>query len=213
MTPQVSPRSRSRSWAGDPPLRRAARQRLLDAAGRCVVRDGLQATSLSSVAAEAGVSRPTVYRYFEDRHALLLATGLAASRSLSRDLAAFLRAFHDPARMAVEATLYALRELPRRPLLDALWRSTALDAALLADFTGPEAVAIAQEALEPLVRAARWDEAEAAERVEWMLRVLLSLVVAPGPARSEDALRDLLNRHLVPSLAIANGRGEGGGSS
>lgn len=204
-TPTPTPRT---AWAGDPPLRRAARERLVEAAGRCVVRDGLQATSLSSVAAEAGVSRPTVYRYFADRHALLLATVLEASRGLSRDLDAYLGAFRDPPRMAVEAYLYVLRELPRRPLLQAMWRSTELDAALLSEFTRPDTVAIARQALDRLVRAAGWSEAEAAERIEWMLRVLLSLLVAPGPSRSEDALRDLLNRYLVPSLTIGTDGGK-----
>ena len=123
-----SPATARCSWAGDPPLRRAARERLVEAAGRCIVRDGLQATSLSSVAAEAGVSRPTVYRYFADRHALLLATVLEASRDLSRDLDAYLGAFREPERLAVEAYLFVLRELPRRPLLQTMWRSTALDA-------------------------------------------------------------------------------------
>ena len=36
--------------------------------------------------------------------------------------------------------------------------------------------------------------------VEWMLRVLLSLLVAPAPDRNEAQLRRLLNRRLVPVL-------------
>lgn len=212
MATPASPRPAPRTaWAGDSPHRGAARERLLQAAGRCVVRDGLQATSLSSVAAEAGVSRPTVYRYFADRHALLRATAHEASRSLSRDLAEYLRAFRDPARMVVEAHLFVRRELPQRPLLEAFWRSAALDAALLADVTRADAVRIAREALDRLVRAAGWSEAEATERIEWMLRVLLTFMVAPGPPRSEDALRDLLNRYLVPSLGVAKAAAETSG--
>ena len=87
--PSASRASRSseprESWAGDSPLRSAARQRLLEATARCVVRDGLDGTGISAVASEAGVSRPTVYRYFEDRHALILATLLHAGGSLGAE--------------------------------------------------------------------------------------------------------------------------------
>lgn len=191
------------SWAGDPPLRGAARRRLIEAAGRCVVRDGLAATTLSSVAAEAGVSRPTVYRYFEDVHALVLATMLDAGRDLGADLARHLRSWREPRRMAVEAMLYVLAEVPRRPLLSAIWSSTVLDAEVLADFTRPAAVQMAREALERVVAAAGWSDAEADECVEWMLRVLLSLLVAPGPPRDERETRELLERRLAPVLGAA----------
>lgn len=198
------------SWAGDPPLRAAARQRLIDAATRCVMRDGLDATSLSSVSLEAGVSRPTVYRYFEDRHALLLATVLHAGRALGGALDHHLRGLRgEPRRMAVEALLYVLAEVPRNPLLAALWGSTRLDAAMLAESTRPQVVAIARDATAELVRAAGWTDAEADEAVEWMLRVLVSLLVAPAPERSEDALRGLLERRLLPALPpLAPSNGE-----
>jgi AcrR family transcriptional regulator len=189
------------SWAGDPPQRRAARRRLIEAAARCVERDGLPATSLSSVAAEAGVSRPTVYRYFADRHALLLATSLAAGRALGDELALHLRAFRDePRRMPVEAMLFVLGEVPRSPLLTAMWSSTVLDAALLADFTRPDALAMARDALDELVKRAGWSDAQADEGLEWMMRVLLSLLLSPEPKRSEPELRALLERRLLPAL-------------
>jgi AcrR family transcriptional regulator len=190
------------SWAGESPLRGAARRRLIEAAGRCIARDGLAATSLSSVAAEAGVSRPTVYRYFADRHTLILATVLDASRELVSDVDDHLRGFDDPHEMAVEAMLYVVRAVPRRPLLDSMWSSTALDAEMLADFTRSEVLAQSREALARLEDAAGWSDAEADDAAEWMLRVLLSLLIAPGPERSDDDLRALLERRLVPALPI-----------
>jgi AcrR family transcriptional regulator len=167
------------------------------------VRDGLAATHLSSVASEAGVSRPTVYRYFADRHALVRATVMHAGQALGERLAQHLRAFREPARMAVEALLYVRAEIPRNPLLAAVWGSTALDAEMLADLTRPDVVALARRAVARLVDAAGWSDAEADEAVEWMLRVLLSLLVSPGPERSDDALRALLHRRLVPVLGTS----------
>jgi AcrR family transcriptional regulator len=44
---------------------------ILDAAGECVFAFGVRRTSLSDVARRAGVSRPTVYRRWPDRQALV----------------------------------------------------------------------------------------------------------------------------------------------
>ena len=44
---------------------------ILDAAGECVLAYGVRRTSLSDVARRAGVSRPTVYRRWPDRRALV----------------------------------------------------------------------------------------------------------------------------------------------
>ena len=199
--PARAPAARE-AWAGNPPLPSAARERRLEATVRCVVRNGLAATGVSSVAAEAGVSRPTVYRYFEDRRELVRATLMRAGAALGADLARHLEGFDEPDRMAVEAMLFVLREVPRSPLLTAMWSSTLLDAAMLADFTQPEIVASAREALAPLIAAAGWSAAEADEGIELMVRVLLSLLVAPAPARSPAALRRFLRQRLLPGLGL-----------
>lgn len=49
--------------------------RILDAAGRIVLRMGARKMSLSDVAALAGVSRPTIYRYFASKEDLIDALG------------------------------------------------------------------------------------------------------------------------------------------
>lgn len=196
---RVEPRT---AWAGNSPLRVAARERLLDATTRCIVRAGLTSTGIAAVASEAGVSRPTVYRYFPDRHALILATLLRASRALATRLAEHLLAFPDAARKAVEAELYACREIPRDPLLREVWSSTLLDADTLAEVTGPMAIALAREALAGLEEAAGWNAEEAEEAVELMLRMLLSFLLAPLPERSEDDLRRFFERRLAAALGL-----------
>ncbi len=49
----------------------STRQRILAATAEVLGRNGTSKLSLSEVAAQAGVSRPTVYRYFADKHELL----------------------------------------------------------------------------------------------------------------------------------------------
>jgi TetR/AcrR family transcriptional regulator, transcriptional repressor for nem operon len=51
----------------------ARRDELLDAAQRLFTRDGLAQTSVADIAAEAGVAKGSVYRYFDSKEALLSA--------------------------------------------------------------------------------------------------------------------------------------------
>lgn len=193
----------ARSWAGDSPLPGAARERLLEAASRCVAREGLPALSMAAVAAEAGVSRPTVYRYFADRPTLLEATLFYAGRSLADAIGGELRRHATPAEKAVEAVLFVYAEIPRDPVIGALWGATLLDAFAVAGITRHTAIAWARQAVKDLVQSAGWRDDEADEAVETMLRMLLSLLAAPEPRRSEAELRAFLMRRLVPALGLA----------
>jgi AcrR family transcriptional regulator len=175
---------------------------LVAAAGRCIVRDGLTSTGIAAVAAEAGVSRPTVYRYFEDRHALVLETLIDAGRELGAELAEHIRKFPDPGRKAVEAELYVIAAVPSNPLMAEVWSATALDAAMLAAVTTPAIVELARDALSELEEAAGWGDREATEAVELMLRYLLTLLIAPAPTRSKRALRSFLERRMLPALGL-----------
>ncbi len=190
------------AWAGDPPHRGAARDRLLEAAVGCIARDGLAATGIAAVAAEAGVSRPTVYRYFTDRSELVQAALRRSARTMTDQLDERLRSLSDPAEQAVEAVIAVLTLVPSDPALGEVWASAALDASAVHGFTRPTAVAMTRKALEPLVASAGWSEENAEEAVEVILRFILSLLASPEPVRTENELRAFLHRRMVPALAL-----------
>ncbi len=198
---QKKPADRT-AWAGDPPQREAARERLLDAAVRCIERDGITSIGIAGVASEAGVSRPTVYRYFEDRSELVQATLMRAARSLNQRMEERLRRYDDPARKAVEAVLFSLVEVPKDPVLSEVWSKEALDAAAIEGFTRSNSIAFTRKGIRDLEVAAGWDEAEAEEAAEVMLRFILSLLASPEPRRNQRELRAFLERRLVPALGL-----------
>ena len=191
------------AWAGSPPSPDAARERLLGAAARCIARDGLAATSVASVAAEAGVSRPTVYRYFDDRDTLVRAALHSAATELGARVRGHLARFAEAGDMAVEVVALVVAVIPTDPVLRAIWISTALDATVVERFTDATAVAWVRSWLDSLIAAAGWDDAEADEAVEVILRLVLSFLVTRAPERDIDQLVGFLRRRLLPALGLA----------
>lgn len=193
---------RRSSWAGTPPTDETeARQRLMDAAVRCVQRHGLQKTSLGDIASEAGVTRPTVYAYFEGRNELLHAAMLRAASDLVERLVEYVRGFDDPADQVVENLLFCLREVSSYPSLALLLVPTGLD--LGSSSLMPRGLAIARRGLEPVVETCPWLGEQIDEIAEVMVRFFLSLLTLHGPDdRNEAELRAFLHRRLVPAMGL-----------
>jgi AcrR family transcriptional regulator len=99
-----------------------ARQRLLDAAERCVERHGIRKTTMEDIAREAGISRPSVYRYFSDREELLLAVMSQHSRALVKKTHRFIARQPTFADAVIEGLLYLAdhgrRDVITRHLVD-----------------------------------------------------------------------------------------------
>jgi AcrR family transcriptional regulator len=75
------------------------RERLLDATREVLARSGPRKLHLSAVAAEAGVSRPTLYAYFPSKEDLLLALAAHEKARFTRELDAALDGLTGPARL------------------------------------------------------------------------------------------------------------------
>ena len=70
------------------------------------------------------MARSTVYRYFPGRDDLLVAIikdEMEQARTI--EFASSLASYHDPADQMVEGLILALQEIPRRPLLRAVFAS------------------------------------------------------------------------------------------
>jgi AcrR family transcriptional regulator len=96
------------------------RTRILDATIAVLSRAGLSRLTLEDVAAEADVSRQTLYRYFGSRDALISATVLREEEDFIERMIAASRP-HADFRPALEAAIAAaLRAARDHPLLDRL---------------------------------------------------------------------------------------------
>jgi AcrR family transcriptional regulator len=97
--------------------------RILDAAFEAVARFGLSRLTVDDVARRAGISRQTVYRYFDSKDALILALVAREEEALLDGV----RAAHREAPSLREAirrsVLFCLRAAREHPLLDRLLAS------------------------------------------------------------------------------------------
>lgn len=185
----------------------AARGRLVDAAAVCLDRFGLAKTTLEDVAAEAQVSRATIYRYFTNRDELVLAVILRElDRSYDHSLDEFVADATSPTAMAdaiVAAAAYLLETIRSNPKLQIFLNRDG--AAAVAGASEAFFSAIAEQ-LRPYLEPAQAHglirpELDVAEASEWILRCILSLLTVDGPVERElDDERRLLATYLVPAL-------------
>lgn len=171
-----------------------ARERILDAAERCFARHGVSGTSVGDVASEAGCSRPTIYRYFEDRDGLRAAFVEREAGRIGRDVAEVIAGLDDPGERLVIGITEALRRVRGDATLSSWFDPTQAGAT---DQLARASAAIARF-VEPFVRTD--DAAATRRRTDWVIRAVLSLLASPGGSEEEELtmLRELLVPVVVP---------------
>jgi AcrR family transcriptional regulator len=174
------------------PAERTTADTILAAAQRSIRRRGPQKLSLSAVAEEAGVSRPTVYRWFPTKTLLLAAITAYEVEQFDAGLQALADAHSDPSERFDAALRYVVTYLDQTIGTDAISADPAFALQSLADSLGPHIESVAGvlgDALDqiPAVRAGSLTREQGAEM---LLRVAYShyLVPAPDP------------RHLLATL-------------
>lgn len=179
---------------------------ILDAARRCYLARGLSATGMQDVAEAAGVARSTVYRYFPGRDDLLVATIKGEMEQLNARIQKKLARYPDPADQVVEGMIVAIKEIPRRPLLRAVFASEEDSRARQAVWSSDVIVQFGDELMAHVIRPAQragllQDAVRPEVLVEWVYRLLLSFLTLPSNwIRTDAQLRATLRALLVPVL-------------
>src|SRR5690606_16619365 len=161
--------------------------RLVDAAEVCFSRFGVAKTTLEDIAGEAGVSRATVYRYFEGgRDEIILGVVLREARSLLAGLERRVQREATPTDAIVEGVLFTVASvrgtarLARRFAAEVAGQPTTIAGAATALF------GLAGDFLRPIFEAARARDQlregiVAEDAAEFVLRMILSLLSVSGP--------------------------------
>lgn len=199
----------SRWGASIPADRDSARDRLLDAAERCLEHQGLGGTTMDDIGRQAGVSRATVYRYFSSREAVISGVILRATERYLGRIAPRITAHTDLGSALVDFVGITLRAAHREPIIGLLFGSDLELAVVgLGEATSASLFELVTEFLRP-VFVAHWSDIEPGVSVddasEWVVRTILSLLTVRGPReRSKDGLAAYLARFLVPTIVKHN---------
>ena len=190
----------------------AARDRLMEAAEACFDRYGVAKTTMDDIAKMAGVSRPTVYRHFDDRDSLILAVVMKRSRQLidrAQKYMGKLGSFED---QLVEGLMFLVDKGRKDPFVSLLVSPESMNLANQILGAGTAAVDLSYELWEPILLDAR-DRGELRTDLDfrqiatWLTYLILLLVgrgdIEPDGAAQRAMLRTFVAPAFVPAPARA----------
>ena len=194
---------RSRGWAGvTPSSDEEAISRILTAVDEQVAEHG-PAIRLADVARRLGVTRQTVYRYFPNADALLIASSMRAVNGFIDQLVEHVRGLNDPVTALIESVSFGVENLSGDPQLESLLTGRQEGAAVIS-MTSDTAIAFCLSVFHRLDvdwKLHGYDATALKELAEMTLRTVQSLLTDPGQApRSGLALRHFVSRWLGPAI-------------
>lgn len=193
-----------KGWGGSPPADDdEARKRIIDATLRCVERRGPTQASLSDVADSLGITRRTVYRYFSGADELFASVAEVALGGFIARMEVVIAEL-DVTEQLIEVVAHIIEQLPHEPQL-ALLLANDHTHAFSRRMLLPDEIARCRAILIHTHinwTAMGYTDDTIDELVEFLLRIIQSMVVAPRePARSPAELRAFLRRWIAPALA------------
>lgn len=176
---------------------------ILRAAIDCVQQWGIDKTSLNDIAKQAGVTRPTVYRYFASRNDVLSAALLQSAHQLGQRLLSHMDQFMVPSERYLETMLFALEALPQEPYLAVLTRSDLSSYVSQDALHNEEGWALCRLLMRQIFRGVKLSDKDLQDITEISVRMILSLLIMRGPKqRSPKELRAFLSHRLLPMLHL-----------
>src|ERR1700759_2051962 len=194
---------RSRGWGGSMPSSgREAISRILRPVVEEVAENGA-AIRLADVAPRLGVTRQTVYRYFPNADALLMASGMRAVNGFIDQIARHVSGIKDPVAVVVECVAFGVENLAGDPQLESLLtaRNDGEAAASLSSDTAISVCLTPFHQLDVDWKLHGFDTLALRELAEMTLRTVQSLLTDPGQEPREGlALRRFVARWLGPAI-------------
>lgn len=194
---------RSRGWAGSTPASdEEAIARILDAVNEVVAENG-PAIRLADVARKLGVTRQTVYRYFPNADALLIASGMRAVDGFIDQAVRRVGGQNDPVIAVVECVSFGIENLVGDPQLEGLL-ARGQEGEAVVSLTADTGISFCLSVFYRLDvdwKLHGFDATALRELAEMTLRTAQSLLTDPGQSPREGlALRRFIAQWLGPAI-------------
>lgn len=177
--------------------------RILDAAIACVKKWGIEKVTLNDIAQEAGLTRPTVYSYYASRDEVVRHALLQSAYAFAEDAVRHIGKFDSPRDRLIEITLYALKRLPKEPVLALIQESGLASIMNTYALNSPEGNEIVRALFRVILKDMPVEDEELDEMVEVAMRFMISLLTLEGPRKRNDKeTRAFLERRMLPALGI-----------
>lgn len=195
---------RSRGWAGATPASdEEAISRILSAVDDEIAEHGGAGLRLADVARRLGVTRQTVYRYFPNADALLIASSMRAVDGFIDQAVDHVRGLNDPVTALVESLSFGVENLIGDPQLESLL-TRRIEGEAVTSLTSDTATALCLSVFGRLDvdwELHGFDTAALHELAEMFLRTVQSLLIDPGPGERDGIeLRRFITRWLGPAI-------------
>lgn len=181
-------------------------QSILIAAKQLFIDKGISKTSMRDLANTAGVARSTLYLYYTNKEDVLITIVKQEMEAANSFIGRKLTKYSEPADIIVEGLILALKEIPKRPILQAVYasddnsssRRIVWGSQIIVDFGEQLMEHVIQPALEHEILQNKVDPDI---MVEWVYRILLSFLTLPSNwIKNDKELRATLHALLVPVL-------------
>ncbi len=179
------------------------RDRIVRAARVCYAQKSAEKTTMEDIATQANVGRATVYRHFANREAVLLAVFRVEVRNT---MAALAEVIGQPASFCdlfMQYLLFVVRYAQITPTHQMLFTESGALWVSRTFVSDAETLQIALDFFEPHFNRARAQgelraDADLSDLIEFSGRLLISLLLIPGPVNeSEAGLRAYFERHVI----------------
>jgi AcrR family transcriptional regulator len=171
-----------------------AQKLLLEATGRVVERRGVARTTLADIASEAGVTRPTVYKHFDSKEAIIEAyllsiAGPYVARTIT-ELAGVPSSSRDPRARIVASVSELVRTMPTQPWFGPFFHGESAVFTTTILLQSENLLKTATLLLEPILERAGRKDLPPRAIIELSIRVVLSYALVP--AADTNALTEAL---------------------
>ncbi|MGV0645589.1 TetR/AcrR family transcriptional regulator [Mycolicibacterium sp. XJ879] len=172
-----------------------AADRILDAAGELFAKHEAATVGMHEIAAAAGCSRATLYRYFDSRDALYTAYVHREAYRLYSEMTDQVASVADPRERLIEGMMASLRNVRESPALASWFAKTQRP--IGAEMA--EQSEVIRALTEAFVISLAPDEPEiVGHRARWLVRVMTSLLVFPGHDEADE--RSMLEEFVMPIM-------------